>query len=41
VANEQWRFAERVGEAALGMGLAYFFGLVVPRSLKRRTSGRA
>jgi Fusaric acid resistance protein-like len=38
VANEQWRFAERVGETALGVGLAYFFGLLLPRLLKRRTS---
>jgi hypothetical protein len=30
VANEQWRFKERVGETVLGVGLAYFFGLVVP-----------
>ena len=37
VANEQWRFAERVGETALGVGLAYFFGLVLPRLLRRRT----
>jgi uncharacterized membrane protein YccC len=39
--NEQWRFAERVGETALGVGLAYFFGLVVPRLLTRRRAGRA
>jgi hypothetical protein len=35
VANEQWRFAERVGETALGVGLAYFFGLVLPRLMLR------
>lgn len=33
VANEQWRFAERVGETGIGVGLAYFFGLVVPRAM--------
>jgi hypothetical protein len=38
VANEQWRFAERVGETALGVGLAYCFGLVLPRLLRRRTA---
>lgn len=31
VANEQWRFAERVGETAIGVGLAYFFGFLAPR----------
>ena len=31
VANEQWRFTERVGETVLGVGLAYLFGLVLPR----------
>ena len=40
VANEQWRFAERVGETALGVGLAYVFGLLMPRLLRRRTAGR-
>ncbi|HEX4433452.1 MAG TPA: FUSC family protein [Acidimicrobiales bacterium] len=38
VANEQWRFAERVGETALGVGLAYFFGLLLPRLFRRRTA---
>jgi uncharacterized membrane protein YccC len=40
VANEQWRVAERVGETALGVGLAYLFGLFLPRLprlLRRRT----
>jgi uncharacterized membrane protein YccC len=36
VANEQWRFAETV----LGVGLAYFFGLLLPRLLRRRTAWR-
>jgi uncharacterized membrane protein YccC len=40
VANEQWRFAERVGETVLGVGLAYFFGLLLPRLLRRRTAWR-
>jgi uncharacterized membrane protein YccC len=31
VANEQWRFSERVGETVLGVGLAYAFGLLLPR----------
>ncbi len=31
VANEQWRFAERVDETILGVGLAYAFGLLLPR----------
>jgi hypothetical protein len=35
VANEQWRFAERVGETCLGVGLAYVFGLVLPRALRQ------
>ena len=38
VANEQWRFAERVGETALGVGLAYLFGLLLPRLLGRRSA---
>jgi Fusaric acid resistance protein-like len=33
VANEQWRVAERVGETALGVGLAYLFGVCVPAAL--------
>jgi Fusaric acid resistance protein-like len=33
-ANEQWRFNERVGETILGVGLAYFFGLLLPRLVK-------
>ena len=37
VANEQWRFAERVDETVLGVGLAYLFGLVLPRLLPRTT----
>jgi len=38
VANEQWRFAERVGETVLGVGLAYVFGLLLPRlrAVKKR-----
>ena len=35
VANEQWRLAERVGETGLGVGLAYLFGLFVPRLVER------
>ena len=35
VANEQWRFAERVGETVLGVGLAYVFGLVLPGLVRR------
>jgi hypothetical protein len=31
VANEQWRFAERVDETIVGVGLAYVFGLLLPR----------
>jgi hypothetical protein len=38
VANEQWRFAARVGETVLGVGLAYVFGLLVPRLLRRRNA---
>jgi hypothetical protein len=38
VANEQVRFAERVGETAFGVGLAYVFGLPLPRLLKRRSA---
>ncbi len=35
MANEQWHFAERVGETILGVGLAYvFFGLLLPDVLK-------
>ena len=30
VANKLWRFAERAGETTLGVGLACFFGLVLP-----------
>lgn len=39
VANEQWRFAERVGETVLGVGLAYVFGLLLPRlrAVRKRT----
>ena len=37
IANEQWRFAERVGETVLGVGLAYLFGLVLPRLLSPTT----
>jgi hypothetical protein len=31
VATVRWRFNERVGETILGVAVAYFFGLVVPR----------
>ena len=34
VANEQWRFAERVDETILGVGLAYVFGLLLPRVIR-------
>jgi hypothetical protein len=34
VANEQWRFAERVDETILGVGLAYVFGLLPPRVMR-------
>jgi hypothetical protein len=30
-ATVRWRFNERVGETILGVAVAYFFGLVVPR----------
>jgi uncharacterized membrane protein YccC len=30
-ATEQWRFTERVGETCHGVGLAYVFGLVLPK----------
>ncbi len=39
VANEQWRFAERVGETILGVGLAYVFGLLLPTVLTRFGAG--
>jgi Fusaric acid resistance protein-like len=39
VANEQWRVAERVGETALGVGLAYLFGLLVPHAVHRLRKG--
>jgi uncharacterized membrane protein YccC len=35
LANEQWRFNERVGETVLGVALAYVFGLVLPRLVPR------
>ena len=35
IAEEQWRFNERVGETVLGVGLAYVFGLLVPDLLAR------
>jgi len=35
VAEEQWRFNERVGETVLGVGLAYVFGLLLPVVLAR------
>jgi uncharacterized membrane protein YccC len=35
VANEQWRFDERVGETVLGVGLAYLFGVLLPDVLRR------
>ena len=46
VATEQWRVAERVGETALGVGLAYVFGLLLPDvvhrvQLRRARSGAA
>ena len=34
VANEQWRFAERVDETIFGVGLAYVFGLLLPRVIR-------
>jgi uncharacterized membrane protein YccC len=33
-ATEQWRFAERVGETVLGVGFAYFYGLLVPQLIQ-------
>jgi hypothetical protein len=45
VANEQWRFAERLDETILGVGLAYVFGLLLPRVISwagmARGRGRA
>jgi len=38
VANERWRLNERVGETVLGVGLAYFFGLIVPGVLEHLRS---
>jgi hypothetical protein len=40
-ADAQSRFNERVGETLLGVGLAYFFGLVVPAVTDRVRSARA
>jgi hypothetical protein len=40
VAAEQWRVAERVGETALGVGLAFVFGLLVPELLDRVRTAR-
>lgn len=31
-----WRFGERLGETLLGVGLAYLFGLALPRLPERR-----
>jgi hypothetical protein len=36
VATEQWRFNERVAETVLGVGSAYFWGLIVPSVLRAR-----
>jgi hypothetical protein len=30
-ATEQWRFNERVGETLIGVGFAYFYGLLIPQ----------
>lgn len=38
--DAQWRFAERLGETALGVALAYLFGLALPRLLARRGARR-
>jgi uncharacterized membrane protein YccC len=35
-AAEQWRFWERVSWTAIGVALAYIFGLLMPRILHRR-----
>jgi hypothetical protein len=35
--NIKFRFSERVIETLLGIGIAYFFGLLVPTLLRRRT----
>ena len=35
--DTEYRFLERVGETLLGVGIAYVFGLVVPR-LSRRSA---
>jgi hypothetical protein len=40
IATEHWRFNERVGETVLGVGSAYFWGLVVPSLLRLRSSRR-
>lgn len=37
-ANIEHRFWERVLETLLGVAIAYFFGLVIPKLLKRRTA---
>jgi len=37
--NIKFRFSERVLETLLGVGIAFFFGLLVPRLMRRRDTG--
>jgi len=40
-ANEQWRFNQRVGMTAVGIGFAYFYGLFVSQLLVHRHQSHA